>query len=544
MDSKIEKLMSLSGNENKYQYFVLIITFCIWTNICILPVSLAFLEREPDVNFKNPENNITVYGSTLNYTMCEYGEHSYNITQTYSYSWVIEYKITCDRVLTGLLGSMMFTGDMLGSIIMKFFADKIGRRKTILFGLVFTTLALFGITFSQNITQILIFCVPIGLFGTFTALASYMLLTEVVSSRKRAMFGSITNTAFSASGIFFILLYKYLDNWRYIFYVASFFTFISTFLFYYFIKESPRYNFSKHRFDKFMKNLREIARTNNRLEEFNSKITEEGEYKQLVEEIKIHIETCRYNHLNQDKKVVLSTDVQNNCEFESTDLKNTDELTILEQSSEKLFQSKIKKNSPLALVKYSSIRYKFLILCFLWFCISGNYYGLSILLKTLPNDIYFNGIMIYIFEAVAYFCAGFIVDIKYIGRKGFVAFFYTIAIVGFTTLSIFKNLSDNYIVAITFISRFAVSGIFNVLYTYSVEVYPTSVRALGFGINSLSARIAGMIFPILIELFLEYINLVFILMNVLSFIFMLFMPETNGRSLQEHLDEDMPPHII
>lgn len=543
MDSKIEKLMSLSGNENKYQLIVLIITFCIWTNVCILSISLAFLEREPDVYFKNPINFVVANNSPLNYTICEYGDKSYNITRTYNYSWVIEYNITCDRVLTGLIGSMMFTGDMLGSIIMKFFADKIGRRITILLGLVFTSLALLGITFCQNITQILILCVPIGLFTIITCLASYMLLFEVISSRKRAMYGSITNTAFSVSGIVFILLYKYIDNWRYIFYIASFFTFISTVLFYFFIKESPRYNFSKHRFDKFMSNLREIAKTNNRLDEFNSKIIEDGEYKQIVEEIKAHIETCSYNHRILDIKEVLNKDYENNCDIKFTIVENSDEIINLKQQSTEKLIRKQNKISLFALVKYSSIRYKFLILCFLWFCISGNYYGLSILLKTLPNDIYFNGIMIYIFEAVAYFCAGFIVDIKFIGRRGFVTFFYTIAIFGFTILWIFKNLSDDYIVGITFVSRFAVSGIFNVLYTYSVEVYPTSVRALGFGINSLSARIAGMIFPILIEIFVEYVNLIFIVMNVLSFIFMLFMPETNGKHLQEHLNEDIPSNL-
>ena len=147
-----------------------------------------------------------------------------------------------------------------------------------------------------------------------------------------------------------------------------------------------------------MSNLREIAKTNNRLDEFNSKIIDDGEYKQIVEEIKAHIETCSYNHRILDIKEVLNRDYENNCDIKFPIVENSDEIINLkQQSTEKLIQ-KQNKISLFALVKYSSIRYKFLILCFLWFCISGNYYGLSILLKTLPNDIYFNGIMIYIFE--------------------------------------------------------------------------------------------------------------------------------------------------
>ena len=167
----------------------------------------------------------------------------------------------------------------------------------------------------------------------------------------------------------------------------------------------------------------------------------------------------------------------------------------------------------------------------------GNYYGLSIYLKKLPGDIYFNGIVIYTFEAFSYFFAGYVVNIKWIGRKGTLSTFYTIAVLGFACLSLLE-LEDFYIITLTFISRFAVAGVYNVFFTYALELYPTPVRALGFGINSLFAKIGAIIFPMLIEVVSEYIAFVFVSMNVICLGLMLFMPETNGISLKDEIEEE------
>lgn len=176
-------------------------------------------------------------------------------------------------------------------------------------------------------------------------------------------------------------------------------------------------------------------------------------------------------------------------------------------------------------------------MCILWFCVGGNYYGLSIFIKRLPADIYLIGIIIYIFEAFSYFVAGFIVNVSFIGRKGALILFYIIATIGFGLLSLF-NFSSFLVVTITFISRFAVAGIYNIFFNYSLELYPTYVRALGFGINNLFAKLGAMIFPILIEIIVEYISILFVSMNLLCLFLMFFMPETNGSNLKEEIEED------
>ena len=39
------------------------------------------------------------------------------------------------------------------------------------------------------------------------------------------------------------------------------------------------------------------------------------------------------------------------------------------------------------------------------------------------------------------------------------------------------------------------SSIFGVVYVYSCEIYPSEIRSTGYALNSLGARIAGMLSP-------------------------------------------------
>ena len=113
---------------------------------------------------------------------------------------------------------------------------------------------------------------------------------------------------------------------------------------------------------------------------------------------------------------------------------------------------------------------------------------------------------------------------------------YIVAIIGFSTLALF-NLSSTMILIMTFISRFAVAGCFNILYTYTMKLYPTTVRAQGFGINSAFARVGSITFPMLIELLSQYVTIVFIAMNVGCFCLMMFLPETMNKPLATEIPE-------
>ena len=56
-DQKIEKLLSIAGNENRYQYFVLILFLFLWINCNFMALVLPYLEREPIVEHNNEKSH-------------------------------------------------------------------------------------------------------------------------------------------------------------------------------------------------------------------------------------------------------------------------------------------------------------------------------------------------------------------------------------------------------------------------------------------------------------------------------------------------------
>ena len=96
-EEKIEKLLSFAGNENKYQYFVLIIFLFLWMNCNFIAVVLPYLEREPLIKYTD-ENNVLHINETLSSEMCE---KEYEVLERFGYSWVSEFGIECNKFMIG-----------------------------------------------------------------------------------------------------------------------------------------------------------------------------------------------------------------------------------------------------------------------------------------------------------------------------------------------------------------------------------------------------------------------------------------------------------
>lgn len=55
MDENIEKITALAGNNNRYQYFTLVVATYLWINYSFITNALPYLERGPLVNYIDDE---------------------------------------------------------------------------------------------------------------------------------------------------------------------------------------------------------------------------------------------------------------------------------------------------------------------------------------------------------------------------------------------------------------------------------------------------------------------------------------------------------
>jgi len=574
MEKNFDKIISAIGDNNTYQKRLALVVFFFWMTADFLAISIPYLEVNRKVQlFDYSEKRL--YNYTLNYTICEKEKFFKEKTiEKSGHSWTIEFDIECDRSLVGLIGSFVFTGVLFGSFSFQIIPDLIGRKTTIIFSTAIFIVTLISFCIINNLKFLYANLIINQMFANICLLTTFMMTLEIVSIQNRSFYGAIVNSAFSFCGILFILLYKYLDNWRECFYLAAGLNFTVMLIFSTIAIESPRYFLYKNDFVKVYQSLMSIAKINkkeNRLKNFLEN-PENSDFNQLKnislcgeeENNTTNGKTCK-NKTNdsfiqltdkQGKQKLIPLDEEKNLIGENQEkiekqnieiemnLKNSDNtkneyLTINENKEENNSKGlknieKNKTDSFFDLLIYKKLRLRFLIACFLWFSTSGIYYGLSINIKNLPGDIYTNGIFIYFAEIFSYIISGYIIETS-LGRIYSMILFESISFIGYMIIYLFK-IRSYWQTIISFIARFAISAIYNIIYTYSVEIYPTTLRAKGFGTNSLCARFGGILFPMLIEFFAEGVELFFLSLNIISIILISFLPETQGKTLKDEVD--------
>ena len=520
-DQKIEKLLSIAGNENRYQYFVLILFLFLWINCNFMAPVLPYLEREPLIEHRNETKTLSfeIYRNST----------AYKIIQRFGYSWISEFSIECDKFKIGLIGVFTFIGNTMGSVVFAIIQRYLPHKKILLISSMGFIISIYISTCIYDIDYfifILISLVFMGLFGDLLCYSSLVVCEEIVSSNKRALFSSIINMGYGLCGITFSFIFMFVQNWRYDFYIAITISFVIFLLIKFFVYDSPRSYIDNKDIVNVKKILQGIAKFNGIEKEFLEKYESE-EYQKLISEIMDY----EYDNNNKEnKKSIELIDMNNNMD-------NNDN-----SKSDKLINSDIKnsKSKPSFFVslKYPSLRYKFLILCVLWFGTRLISNSIALYSKALPGNYYFNIIVLFIFESSAYIVSGILINLKFLGRKGSLCVEYFIITVGFLLLSFFK-FSLPIVLIFNFIIRFCQSAVELVFFTYTLEVYPTIVRSTNFGINVTFGNIGSILAPMIYEYIPNWLLLfIFAIITIIHSILLIFLPETQGKPMIESIEEE------
>lgn len=195
-------------------------------------------------------------------------------------------------------------------------------------------------------------------------------------------------------------------------------------------------------------------------------------------------------------------------------------------------------SSYFSLIKYPSIRYRFLICNLIWFTYAFTYYGISFYLKKVQGEAFLDGYIIYSAEVISLIITFFIMSSSFFGRVKTLNIMMILA--GISTMSYYymkQNKVDYYEKIPLFLARFSITSINSVMYTYSTEFYPTIIRAKGLGINIFFARLACCFVPILIEI-IDNPFIIFSILCLFTSIFTFFLPETMNKELEDEIHEE------
>ena len=259
------------------------------------------------------------------------------------------------------------------------------------------------------------------------------------------------------------------------------------------------------------------------------------------ENLNIYRETNKYRDTNENINRASDRDTNQNSNKDSTvDPNKEKKEPLIQRNSSSYYsgrKSKIQNTINIwSLCKYPSIRYKFIILNILWIGTRICFNGIAISSKSFKGNFYINIIVLSIIEAFSNFLPGFVINVKWIGRKGALWIQYLIIVITllvhqFFDLSLVPELICNYI------ARFCSSGIEVIYYTYSIECYPTLVRSMAFGINLFFGNGGAIIAPTIIEYLDKWYKILFSFMYIINSILIFFLPETCGKPMVETIAE-------
>ena len=378
----------------------------------------------------------------------------------------------------------------MGSVVFSIIQRYLPHKKILLISSLGFIFSIFVSTCIYNIEYfiyILISLIFMGLFGDLLCYSSLVVCEEIVSSNKRALFSSIINMGYGLCGIIYSFIFMYVQNWRYDFYIAIGLSSVLYLLIKFFTYDSPRSYIDDKDINNFKKTLQGIAKFNGIEKEFLEKY-ESDEYQKLIKEIMEY--EYEGNNNKEKKESIELTDMEINVNNKNDNLINNNE--------SKKKNLKKRKSSFFVSLKYPSLRYKFLILCILWFGTRLISNCIALYSKALPVNYYFNIILLFTFESLAYYVSGILINIKFLGRKGTLYVEYMIIILGFLLLSFFKFPLPIELI-FNFIIRFCQSAVELVFFTYTLEVYPTLFRSTSFGINVTFGNIGSILAPMIYE---------------------------------------------
>ncbi|XP_054847701.1 solute carrier family 22 member 13-like [Eublepharis macularius] len=197
-------------------------------------------------------------------------------------------------------------------------------------------------------------------------------------------------------------------------------------------------------------------------------------------------------------------------------------------------EAKVKSGSILDLFRNPHLGKVTLLMSTVWFVNGLVYYGLSLNVGSFGLDIYLTQLIFGAVEIPARISCIFL--LQWLGRKKCQAL---CLLLGGAVCLLITAIPKDLPVVITVlavIGKFSMSGSFSTSYVYSAELFPTVVRQMGVGLCSVSARVAGIISPLigLLEKFHTSIPvLIFGSTAVVGGLLCFLLPETRGKDLPD-----------
>uniref|UniRef100_A0A3P8S7G1 Solute carrier family 22 member 16 n=1 Tax=Amphiprion percula TaxID=161767 RepID=A0A3P8S7G1_AMPPE len=420
------------------------------------------------------------------------GNFVYDHTEVYQ-SIVTDWDLVCEKEwLAKLCQPTFMVGVLIGALVFGDIADRVGRVKI----LMFTSLCQFGlgvaVAFTGNYYFFVVLRFLLAMVSSGYLVVVFVYVTEFTGIKVRTWTSMHVHAAF-AVGIMVVALTGYLVRVWWIYQIVLS-TCTSPFLFFCWkFPETPFYLMAKSRYKDAQTLLDKMA---------------------------------RFNGLE--------------CRLTAEDLlesENGRALVEQEAAEEKPSQSE-KKLSILDLFGSWRMTGRTCTVWAIWFIGSLGYYVFSLGSVNLGGNQYINLFLAGAVELPSYLIGCFAMD--RIGRKKTCAPALLLAGVTCMLIIVVPAKIEALAIALCMIGKFSIAIAFGLIYLYTCELYPTTIRSLAVGSGSMMCRVGSVVAPFCVYLADVWIYLPQLIVGILAFIIgvlTMLLPETLGKPLTTTLEE-------
>uniref|UniRef100_A0A3Q1G1C6 Solute carrier family 22 member 16 n=1 Tax=Acanthochromis polyacanthus TaxID=80966 RepID=A0A3Q1G1C6_9TELE len=380
------------------------------------------------------------------------GDFVYDHTEVYQ-SIVTDWDLVCDKEwLAKLCQPTFMVGVLIGALVFGDIADRVGRVKI----LMFTSLCQFGlgvaVAFAGNYYFFMVLRFLLAMVSSGYLVVVFVYVTEFTGIKVRTWTSMHVHAAF-AVGIMVVALTGYLVRVWWIYQIVLS-TCTSPFLFFCWkFPETPFYLMAKSRYKDAQTLLDKMA---------------------------------RFNGLE--------------CQLKVEDLLNSENGRPLveQEAAEKKPSQPEKKLSILDLFGSWRMAGRTCTVWAIWFIGSLGYYVFSLGSVNLGGNQYINLFLAGAVEVPSYLVGCFAMD--RIGRKKTCAPALLLAGVTCMLIIVVPAKVEALAIALCMIGKFAVAIAFGLIYLYTCELYPTTIRSLAVGSGSMMCRVGSVVAPFCVYL--------------------------------------------